>query len=219
MRWDSTKPSKRDMTSDVAKHMRSLQSDLDNWLQNVFYWSDSAASGGYVRESVTSDVRLTGRVHYAPESQVSFTNRSGEIQLDSTNRRLKVLTGAGSDDSVIVGSAQMVASYLTMGGTQNNEAKMIQNTKVVIESGIATCPVATPSSLSTSVPFSSAYGAPPIVYVTSGTTDPARSPARFMVGTNIIETSGFTAVAHYVGSGTTENDVMWFWRSIGTKSL
>ena len=102
MRWDSTRPSNKDASSDVAKHMRSLQSDLDNWLQSIFYWGDSAGSAGYVRESLTTAALLTGRVHYAPPSQLSYLNRGhGEVMLDSENRRLVVITDTSSDDSVL----------------------------------------------------------------------------------------------------------------------
>ena len=219
MRWDSTKPSNRDQAGDSAKHMRSIQSELDNYLQTVFWWSDSADSAGVPRYSTTTGEPGTGQVLYLSPSEISYRNRGAELMVDSENRRLKVITDTGSDDSVVLGSAQAIASYLTMAGTQGNQPKMIQNTKVVVESSLATCAAAT-SLLSTRVTYSSAYGAPPIIYLTSGTTDAERakgSAASYSVYASYIGTSFATLQA--TSELGTVNDVVWFWRSIGTKSL
>jgi hypothetical protein len=214
MTWDTSRPKNSDYLKDAAAEWRSTKSDLDNYLQSMVYWSDSAASAGEPRLSGSTAAPSTGRIFAIPRSDISSRGRA-DLYYATDEQRLVYMDSSGN--SIAIGGTKAMVSWHTLDGSSRNLPMQDYNTKTVICSSSAT--TVNDNILIANVTYGVTYGAPPQVFVTSSSTQGASS-ASYLVAVTNVTTSTCSLTAQYAkASSGTVNDIRWFWRSIGTVTV
>lgn len=205
--WDETVPQPTSYLSELAEVWRSAKSSFDTAIRTQFYWADSATSAGEPRLSTTTPGSC--RVYYGARSAVSNPSRPGTFMVVSDESRLLAFPSA---NSVLVGSKGVMV-VIRSGVTAD-----VANARWLAQSGTANVN----AGANNKVNFTTAYGAPPIVWVTANAEDGATSSGSYLISVypgGGDAKSGFSLSVAFVDDGADPDSCNVMWYSEGTVAL